>query len=90
MQFFALCQGGPTFSFHAPIFFTLNLDAPHQASISFQFFKTRACNIGEEQKKGSSLLALRQWCTQDLAKGGHNRGSGGENPSRQRIFTVFI
>ena len=32
--------------------FTLNLDAPHQASISFQFFKTRACNIDEEQKKG--------------------------------------
>ena len=34
----------------------------------------------------SSLHALRQWCTQDLSKGGQNQGSGGEIPSRQRDF----
>ena len=42
---------------------------------------------------------IRQWRIEDLAKRGHNRGSGGEAkerrgcegvaPSRQRIFAVF-
>ena len=81
-------RGGQPIDSMRQYIFTFSLDAPHQASIFFQFFKTRASNIGEEQKK-SSFHALRQWRTQDLAKGGQNRGSEGETPSRQRIFTVF-
>ena len=71
--------------FHAPIFFTLNLDAPHQASISLK--QGRAISM---KKKKKIFTSRRQaGAHPGFGKGGHNRGSGGETPSRQRIFPVF-
>ena len=69
-------------------FCTLNLDAPHQASISFQFFKTRASNIGEEKKKGlhftpSDSGAPRVW------QRGATTGNLGVKPPAVNEFLQF-
>ena len=54
-------------------------------------------NEGENLTKHETKNSGEQWRTQDLAKGSHNRGSGGKALSRQRprgsggqqIFAVF-
>ena len=41
-------------------------------------------NEGENLTKHETKNSGEQWRTQDLAKGSHNRGSGGKALSRQR------
>ena len=61
--------------------FTLNLDAPHQASISFQFFKTSACNIDEEQKKGLHFTPSDSGAPRIWQWGATTRGLGVKPPA---------
>ena len=64
----------------------------HIAKIAGNFDFTTKCRFSPRQWRsqpkifgGAKLHTLIQWCTQDSAKGGHNRGSGGLGTIRQRL-----
>ena len=85
-----IAQGWPTFWFHAPIFFTLNLMRHIKHPFLFSSLKQGRAISMKSKNKGLHFTPSDSGAPRILAKGGHNRGSGGETPSCQRIFTVFI
>ena len=79
-------RGGQPFDSMRQYFCTLNLDAPHQASISFQFFKTRASNIGEEQKKDLHFTSSDSDAPRIWQRGTTNDGLGVKPPAANEFL----
>ena len=77
----AYTRGGQPF-----LFFTLNLDAPHQASISFQFFKTSASNIDEKQIKSLHFTPSDSGAPRIWQRGATTGGLGVKPPAANEFL----